>query len=361
MKWKLIFTGLIVSLGITLLFFLNNLNSTELPPQETLGIPVQLDQVVEGNIRAENNYVGTVKSKNQMFLTFKQAGFITKVYVQEGDSFQKGDPLAQLDADEILLKKELAQQKKENAKLNSEHLQDLLEKNIILYEAGAVTKQEINDLTLKYDLALNTLKEAELSIKELELMLDRTNIYAPYDGVVRNVLKKEGEFTQIGQPVLEVSAKDDLILEVAVIEKDLQEIAIGDKAMVHIGDDYILESEITAIANTLNPQTKTANIEIPLEATTNLLPNMSLKASIIKEEKEKALLIPARAVIEKNKKYYIYSYENGIAKEKEIKLGINDGNMVEVIEGLELGEQIIISNLQELNNNSKVFVYKGVE
>lgn len=361
MKKRYFFIGLIVILGVLVLLSLNSLLRADVPKKETLGIPVEIGKVTTGSIKDKNNYIGTIKSKNQVFLAFKQSGFITKLYAKEGDSFRKGDLLIQLDADELLIKKELLQQKMKNAELNAEYLKDLLDKNTVLYEAGAITKQQVEDLTLKYEIANNTIKEAAISIKEIDLMLFRSHIYAPYDGVVRKVLKKEGEFIQPGQPILQVSEKDDLIAEIAVIEKDLQEIKIGNKALIYFGNGEVIQSQVTDIANILNPQTKTANIEIPVAFKNTLLPNMSVKVSIIKKEKANAILIPANVVLYKDQKPYVYCYENGTAHQKEVELGISDGNMVEVIRGLKLTDKIIVSNLQELTNNSKVLIYKGVE
>jgi len=353
--------GFVVILGAIILLSFNNLSRAEVPKKEPLGIPVEVGDVISGSIKDEKNYIGTIKSKNEILLAFKQPGFITKLFVKEGSNFKKGDLLTQLDGDELLIKKELGLQKMKNAELNAEHTKDLLDKNTILYEAGAVTKQNIDDLTLKYEVAKNAIKEAAISVKEIDLMLNKSSIYAPYDGVVREILKKEGEYTQPGQPILQVSEKDDLIAEIAVIEKDLQDITIGSKALIYLSNNKVVNSQVSEIANYLNPQTKTANIQIPVISESNLLPNMSVKVSIINKEKEDAILIPANGVVDKGEKQYVYCYENDIAQQKEVKLGISAGNMVEVLSGIELRDKIIISNLQELTNNSRVFIYKGVD
>ncbi|KJS79978.1 MAG: hypothetical protein JM58_19410 [Peptococcaceae bacterium BICA1-8] len=361
MKKGYFIMGFVVILGAIVLLSFNNLSRADVPKKEELGIPVEVGEIILGSIKDERNYIGTLKSKNEVLLAFKQPGFITKLFIKEGSNFKKGDILTQLDADELLIKKELAQQKMKSAELNAEHLKDLLDKNTILYEAGAVPKQSIEDLTLKYIIAKNTIEEAAISIKEIDLMLNKSSIYAPYDGVVREILKKVGEYTQPGQPILQVSQKDDLIAEIAVLERDLQEITIGSKALIYLSNNEVVNSRVTEIANYLNPQTKTANIQIPVISDSKLLPNMSVKISIINKEKENAFLIPANAVVDKGEKQYVYCYENGIAQQKEVKLGINAGNLIEVLSGIELTDKIIISNLQELTNNSRVFIYKGVD
>jgi len=360
-KKRYFLLGFVVILSAIYFLSLDSFSGAEVSHKETLGIPVEVGKVTTGSIKDANNYVGTLKNKNQIHLASKQSGFISRLKVEEGGAFKKGDILLELDAEELLIKKELALQKMKNAELNLEHIKDLLDKNRILYEAGAITKQQIEDLTLKYEMAQNNIKEAAINIKEIDLMLYRSSIYAPYDGVVREVLKKEGEFIQPGQPILQVSEKDDLIIEIAVIEKDLKEIEVGSNALIYFENFKVIKSQVSEIANILNPQTKTANIEIPVPSQSALLPNMTVKVSIIKEEKENVILIPSNSVLSQGQKQYVYCYENGTAQQKKVEIGISDGSMVEIIGGLKLSDKLIVSNLQELTNNSKVFVYKGVE
>lgn len=355
--------GLLIIFVLGIFLSKNILTKAEnIQKKENLGVPVLLEEVIKGDISVEKKYIGNIKSKNQLLLSFKQPGFLKKLYVQEGANFQKGDLLAQLDIAELVIKKESARQKIINAQLSADHLKDLLEKNKILYNAGAVTKQQIEDLTLKYKIAANNLKEAAIYLKELELLLRNSKIFAPYNGVVRDILKNEEEFLQPGQPVLKVSGQDDLIAEIAVIEKDLEDIDLGTKAIIDLKNGVVIKSKVAEIANIVNPQTRTVDMEIPVfTSESTLLPNMSVKVSLIKEEKEDILMVSSKAIINRNGQNIVYCYENDKALAKKVELGLNTGKKVEIISGLKLGDKVIVSNLHEINNNSRVFVYKGVE
>lgn len=361
MRKRYVFIGVIIVLGLVLSIAINKLSQGEALEKETLGIPVKVEEVSTGTIRDENLYVGTLKNKNEMQLTFKQPGFITDLYVEEGDRFKNGEILARLDTDELSVKNELAQQKTQSSKLNSDHLADLVEKNKMLYEAGAISEQELKNITLEYNMALNKMKEAQISIKEIDLMIRQSSIYAPYDGVVRKVQKKEEELTQPGQPVLQVSEEGDMIAEIAVIVKDLRDIKIGSKALLYLPDNEVIESEVAHIANNLNPQSKTAAIEIPVNSASYMLPNMSVKVAIIFEEKDNAILIPAKAIVNEQEKQYVYCYNDGFAQRKEVKIGIINSDKAEVLSGIEADAIIIVSNFEELTDGSKIFVFKGVE
>jgi len=98
--------GLLIIFVLGIFLSKNILTKAEnIQKKENLGVPVLLEEVIKGDISVEKKYIGNIKSKNQLLLSFKQPGFLKKLYVQEGANFQKGDLLAQLDIAELVIKK----------------------------------------------------------------------------------------------------------------------------------------------------------------------------------------------------------------------------------------------------------------
>jgi RND family efflux transporter MFP subunit len=357
--------GVITILVSFLIFSRIGFSQNQTEKTDTLGIPVEVTTVGEESIREVFNYIGSIKSKNQTNLSFKQPGLIQKIYVAEGESFKKGDVLAELDAEDILAKYDIIQQKIVSAQLNVDYLKDQVDKYKILYEAGAIAEQQFLDLNYKYEMAVSGYKEALATAREIEVTLKNAKIHAPYNGSVRELFKKQGELVQPGQPVFSVSEENDLVVEVAVIEKDLAGIKIGDKALLYINNgknEEVMEAAVATISPALNPKTRTAEIEIPVPpGSNNLLPNMSVRVSLVKGEKENVMAIPAKALVKIQDKYIVYLYQEGKALAREVKIGLNNGQKAEIIEGLTVGDKIITANLSEVKNEAKVFVYKGAE
>ena len=208
-------------------------------------------------------------------------------------------------------------------------------------------------------------QEALAAANEIKVSLNSARIYAPYAGSVREVLKQEGEMVQPGQVVFSVSENDDLIVEIAVIEKDLPAVEIGAKAVLYMnkGDKTdLVEGTVSEISSTLNPQTRTADVEILIPSGYEyLLPNMSVSVSLIKGEKVNAIVVPVKALIENTDGTMLYVYREGKALMREVKVGLNNGIMAEIIEGINVGDQVITSTPTNIKNGDKVFVYKGVE
>ncbi|HPF19544.1 MAG TPA: efflux RND transporter periplasmic adaptor subunit [Bacillota bacterium] len=332
---------------------------------DSLGIPVEVHLVKSGDIRESLNYMGTVKSKNQAELSFQSPGIIRTIYVAEGDPFLEGQILAELNTEDLAARYEVAQQKIAGAKLNVDYLKDQTEKLRMLYNEGAVSHQQLLDAEYKYQSAVVAYQETLAVANEIGVSINSARIRAPYTGSVRTLYGQEGEMVQPGQAVCSVSETDDLIVETAVIEKDLPAVAVGSRVMLQIpgaGETEAVEGTVSAIAPFLHPQTRTANVEIMIPSGYEyLLPNMSVSVALIKGEKTDVIVVPAEALTDRPEGTVVYVYHEGQALDRDVKVGLNNGVTAEITEGIEVGERVILTAPMNLENGDKVFVYKGVE
>lgn len=361
------FVGLILVLLI-IVIVLPNRGQTEkgqTAGADTLGIPIEVLCVESENIQQAMNYMGTVKSKNQAALAFKMSGIMREILVAAGDDFVEGQILAELSMEDLAARYGVIQQKVASAKINADYLKNQSDKNKMLYDEGAISHQQFLDINYRYEMAVVGYHEALALAREIEVSMNSGRIYAPYDGTVRELLKQEGEMIQPGQTVFSVSGKDDLIVEIAVIEKDLSAVAVGTRAVLHINRENIselVEGTVATISSILNPQTRTANIEIVIPPGYEyLLPNTSVSVSLVTDEKENIIVVPVEALVERLGETTVYVYNEGLALEREVEVGLNNGMKAEIIEGIHVGDHVITSTPMNLKNGDKVFVYKGVE
>lgn len=309
---------------------------------DSLGIPVEVHLVKSGDIFESLNYMGTVKSKNQAELSFQSPGILRTIYVAEGDPFLEGQILAELNTEDLAARYKVAQQKIAGAKLNVDYLKDQTEKLRMLYNEGAVSHQQLLDAEYKYQSAVVAYQETLAVANEIGVSISRARICAPYAGSVRTLYGQEGEMVQPGQAVCSVSETDDLIVETAVIEKDLPAVAVGSRVMLQIpgaGETEAVEGTVSAIAPFLHPQTRTANVEIMIPSGyEDLLPNMSVSVALIKGEKTDVIVVPAEALTDRPEGTVVYVYHEEQALERDVKVGLNNGVTAEITEGIEVGE-----------------------
>ncbi|WP_428023109.1 efflux RND transporter periplasmic adaptor subunit [Arcobacter sp.] len=227
----------------------------------------------------------SVISDNEKIISSRNMGYIKSIRVNEGDKVKKGTLLYEIDSIEIDNKKEQAllnieiyKNQFENVKLNYERYKRLYEKDL-------VSKFDLEQLELKYNTLLNTLKIANSKLNELNNQYRYLKVKAPNDGLIIKKSIKVGEMSMPGMPAIIISDLSTLKIETQINENDLKYVKKGDKVEIFIDSiDYKTEGKILSIIPNSNPMAHTFILKISFTKNEDILPGMYAKVSIsIKE------------------------------------------------------------------------------
>jgi len=229
------------------LFWLNTFNafllvSASAFAQSTSGENYQITQVdAEPYIKVIKR-TGKVNFRNTVNLSFKTAGFLTKLNVNEGDLFKDKELLAALDTSELIADKNAAFARLSQAKRNVERIKIMLAKKLS-------SQRELDD-------ALTAVDTTRAAYRVTVYNLEKAQVFAPFSGVVVQRNTDLGEFQSPGQVALQVAAlKHNLIVSVALTSEEIGFVKLNQKVQVHIARFGIIEgviSKIPAISNNLN-------------------------------------------------------------------------------------------------------------
>jgi membrane fusion protein (multidrug efflux system) len=194
-------------------------------------------------------------------------------------------------------------------------------------------------------------------------------VISPVRGIVGNVYMDKGARVSppdpgpsMGTPILRVVNMDQVKVVVNVIEKDFAKIKLNFNANVSVETypDEKFSGKITLISPTINPTTRTASVEITIPNQNHRLkPGMFARVEIIVRQKEDAILIPIYAVIEQGQIRKVFTVVDGKAKSNSIELGVNQGELVEVVGGLEVGDSLVVAGHHKISNGETVRILKG--
>ncbi len=200
-------------------------------------------------------------------------------------------------------------------------------------------------------------RQAESSLESIHNQIENSIIRAPIDGVITRVEYKKGEQVSMTKSVIYMLSESKLEIEVDISESDITKIKNGDPVEISLdalsseqklyGTVYDVDPAETIIQDVTYYKTQIA-FDIPEELNQEIKPGMTANVIIKTKEKENVLMIPSRAIIDKNGDgQFIKILENNIPKEISIKTGIyGDNGMVEIISGLNEGDQIITSSTE---------------
>ena len=299
------------------------------------------EQVFTSYIEAQAN----LKTRKNILILPEFQGTLEKIYVDEGQNVSKGKLLAEIN--DSGLKEQLDQLiiQRDFAKENYERIQRLWENNI---------GSEIQFLKSKSDF-----ESIQKGVDQMRDMLSKTKIYAPFTGVVDEIIANQGSNLIPGVTnILRLVNLDDVYAEAFVSEKYISSISNGTEALVKIPLlNKEIQSEVTQTGNFIDPNNRTFRIEIPVDNTDRRIKqNLDAKILINTYKKDNAVVVPLRIIREDSEgKNYIYVMDEDkkdgvyITRKAVIKIGNKSNTDAEVIEGLNFGEIIVLegANLVE--------------
>ncbi|ULC59486.1 efflux RND transporter periplasmic adaptor subunit [Flaviramulus sp. BrNp1-15] len=292
---------------------------------------------------------GNVNTKQNLVIYPEFSGVLSRVYVKEGDRVTKGQILAKID--DGGLSQQLAQ-----LKIQSDLAKTTFERQERLWN------QKIGS-EIQYLQAKSNYEAQQQAVNQLEQQVGKTLVRAPFTGTIDDVITDQGSVVAPGQTALfRIVNLNDMYIETDVPERYVSDIIKGKEVKV---DFPILGKEITAkvrqAGNFINPANRTFKVEVEIpNKDTSIKPNLTAKLKINDYTNEKAILIP-QSIISENAEgqqyvYTIIEKNDSIAKAKRvfIETGKTQGDFIEVLSGIENGEEIIDEGARSVQDGQEV-------
>ena len=194
-------------------------------------------------------------------------------------------------------------------------------------------------------------------------------VTSPVRGIVGRVYLDKGARVSppdpgpgMGTPILRIVNMDQVKVVVNVIERDFSKIKLNQKAALSVGayPDETFTGKIGLISPTIDRITRTASVEIIISNRNHRLkPGMFAKVDIIIREKDDAILIPTYAVLEQSDVNKVFILANGKASSELVQLGADQGELVEVISGVDVGDSLVVAGHHKISSGEAVRVLEG--
>lgn len=298
---------------------------------------------------------GQVSSTNVSYVAPRNGagGYVKQLYIKAGDQVKKGQLLMKLD-DQVL------RQSIETLKTQLSLAKNVYERTQKLWDQGIGSE-------LQFMNAKTNVETLESQIKTQEEQLKTFIVYADQSGVADIVNIKVGElFTGVTAqgPQIQIVNNTDMSIMVDVPENYTNDIKKGAEVVVEIPAlNKNFKSTIFRLSNSINTTTRGYTAEIKIPATANAKPNMAATVKILNHTNSKAIVIPINIVQSDDKgKFVIVMKKDGeryIASRKQIKLGNLYNDNIEVLSGLEPGDEIITVGFQGLYEGQRIASIKS--
>lgn len=333
-------------------------STAEATPKPAPPISVHLVSVKKGEATRSITLPGNVLAYQQAVLYAKVAGYVKTVAVDKGDSVAASALLADIEVPELIA---------DRAKYQAE-----LEVAALDYKRISEAQKKAPDLVvpLTVDAARSKADVAKANLERTDTLLAFAKITAPFSGVITKRMVDPGAFIpaatsgSAAQNAALFTLMDfsKVRVQVAVPESEVPFIQNGLAVKITVEElpGRSFEGTITRYAQALDDATKTmlAEIELP-NPKTDLRPGMYATIRIIVERKPDTLVIPTDALVIEKTRNSVFTVADNKAKRLTVKTGFNDAGQVEILEGVNLNQPVILVGKQVLTDGQPVTVAEG--
>ncbi|MAY21880.1 MAG: efflux transporter periplasmic adaptor subunit [Flavobacteriaceae bacterium] len=300
---------------------------------------------------------GNVTTKNLLVITPEYNGILTQVYVTEGQKVSKGQTLAKID--DGGLSQQLAQ-----LEVQADLAKTTYERQKRLWD------QKIGS-EIQYLQAKSNYEAQSKAVDQLKQQVAKTIVKAPFSGTIDDVITEQGSVVAAGQtPLMRLVNLDNMYIETEVPERYVKDVTKGKKVKATFPVlGKTIDTEVRQAGDYINPANRTFKVEIGIPNKEHTVkPNLTAKLQINDYTSEKAILIP-QSIISENAEgeQYVYAVEEknseneGTAKKVIITTGKTQGDVIEVLSGIEEGMEIIKEGARSVKDSQPVKVIQYEE
>lgn len=363
-----------ISLALVLLFvaLIGGCGKKTVTQEEEVLVPVEIAKTRLADLAHTLNTTGEIIPFAEVAVAPKVSGRVAVIHVKVGDRVSRGQVLLELDATEARNAKTMAEAGVGVARANlNKAKQGLADAELdynrtkALYDSQAVAKAQfeqaesmLNNARIGVELAGEQLKQAEATLQNAEETYNNFTVTSPLSGLVATVNIENGELAGPQATALTVVELATVKVKVNLSENAVVSIKKGAEVPVTINSlNKTLTGTVASVAPKADPATRAFPVEIHLnnkdgDLKAGMVAVLDLQTGL----SQGTVTVPVDALLERDGQYWVYVLEDGKAKEVTVKKGITDGQLVEITEGLQEGQDVIVSGNHLVTDGQRVKV-----
>jgi membrane fusion protein, multidrug efflux system len=331
-------------------------------------VQVEVVDVIQKDVPIQREWIGTTDGSNNATIRAQVSGYLMKRPYSEGAFVKKGDLLFELDPSKFQTALDQALGDLAKAQAQFTKTKQDVARDTPLAKEGAISQKELDDSIQAHAANKGAVAAAKATVEQAKLNLGWTRITAPIDGVVGIAKAQVGDLIDANSELASMSTLDPMRVYFPVSEQEyfdaaekiqqgykdrkegkeyslafLELVLGGEKVYPHKGQFHLVDRQV---------DTKTGTIRVAalFPNPNNLLrPGQFAKVRAVTQTREKAILVPQRAVTEMQGSYQVavVSPENKVDI-RAVKVGQRSGNLWIIDQGLKQGERVVVEGLQKV-------------
>ncbi len=317
---------------------------------------VEVIRVIPEEVAVTFATAGALRAVTASVVTSRIVGNVAALLVREGDRDEKGQTLLQIESPDIAAKVAQARGGLQAARAALANARATFDRISALHGRGSATPHELDGARMQLDAARGAVQQAEGAVREARSFEAYRFVQAPFAGTITRKMIDVGEQAAPGRPLLQVEGNGGLQFETEVPASLLASIRMGQSASVTIEalKGERLDGRVAEMEAAADPVSHSAKVKIDLEDTGGALSGLYGKAEFV-IGKRAVILVPAQAVVTRGQLTAVYV----IGQERQahfrlVRTGKRFDDRLEILSGLQGGEQVAVSRLDLLVEGAEI-------
>ena len=315
---------------------------------------VSAESVRPGSVERLLTTTGTVRARREATIVVETAGKLrilpnpkTGERFAVGDEVKRGQVIGAVDPQELRTSSRSAARRQALAAAEAEY-----RRNLKMYEEGLISELQLAEYETRE-------ANAKADYENALLQEGKGRIESPMAGVLTEVLTAADDaYASTGTVLAKVMDFDSVFVDLDLGTGEALEVEPGQSVRVRsYSSPLTFEGRVLRIAPAIDPTSRTFRVEVLVDnPERRLRPGMFVRAEIVLERADEVLVVPTDAVVNRGGKWVVFVVEAQRAKIREIEPGLVSDELVEIKEGLNPGEKVVITGQDTLQDGARVLV-----
>lgn len=326
------------------------------PPARS-ATPVTAATVVRADVDVSLEALGTVAAKQAPTVGSEVAARVLAVHADEGDAVERGALLAELDAGDFRLARERSAAEIKRLEALIENQQRQLERNRRMLERSLVAQSVVDDTEAELRALQGQLAAERANLSQAERNIERTRIVAPLSGRIESRLTDAGDWAAVGAPLFLIAADEVLRAQLPFPEYVAEALRPGLPVRLSspAAPGMVVEGRIAELRPMIGAA-RAVTVIAEFDNPGGWRAGASVNGSVILEQRPDAVLVPEVSVVQRPTGNVVYVIENDAVRAQAVRTGIRQHGRVEILEGLNGEERIVVDGAGFLTDGARVQV-----
>ena len=313
--------------------------------------PVMYTEAVRKPVERFVQLPGYLEASNVSVLAGEIGGLVTELKVREGERVTTGQPLVVLRTTPLALSLQAAEARLKEAQARRKLAETRLERYRGLVERNAISRQELDEARYEFEAWQGRMETLRAEIASIRFDMERSTIRAPFNGVITARHTEVGQWSEVGERLLEVLSTDTLEVHVDVPEKYFSQLKTGARVVVTFdsvpGREYA--AYIRAVIPRADPQARTFPVKLRLtEPGAGIGAGMIARAAFQLGDSNPGILVPKDAIVRQGNNTVVFLVDRGSAVTAPVTVGAAVGVWTVVNGGVVPGDKVITRGNERL-------------